>query len=125
MKYEWLDEHLLSLPGAEKDYKAEWEWHRYLVRGKMFAAICSPDPTQHRRYGHELINLKCEPRLAELFRAEYPEVLPGFYMDKANWNAVRLDGDLPDDVLRGMCDMSHQLVVEKLPKKVQRELKVE
>ena len=33
MKYEWLDANLLSLPGAEKDYKIEWGWMRYQVRG--------------------------------------------------------------------------------------------
>ena len=39
MKYEWLDAYLLSLPGAEKDYKIEWGWMRYQVRGKLFAAV--------------------------------------------------------------------------------------
>ena len=42
MKYEWLDAYLLSLPGAEKDYKIEWGWMRYQVRGKLFAAVCAP-----------------------------------------------------------------------------------
>lgn len=32
MRYDWLDEYLLSLPGAEKDYKAEWGWFRYMLR---------------------------------------------------------------------------------------------
>ena len=39
MRYEWLDEYLLSLPRAEKDYKPEWGWFRYMVRGKLFAAV--------------------------------------------------------------------------------------
>ena len=43
MKYEWLDQYLLDKPGAEKDFKIEWGWHRYMVRGKLFAAVCSPD----------------------------------------------------------------------------------
>ncbi len=122
MKYEWLDEYLLAKPGAEKDYKAEWDWHRYMVRGKLFAAVCEPDE-KHKEYsGHPLVNLKCDPRLAEGFRETYPEVLPGFYSDKRHWNAVFLDGALPEDVLRDMCDMSYRLVVEKLPKYVQKEL---
>ena len=44
MKYDWLDTYLLSLPGAEKDYKLEWGWTRYQVRGKLFAAVCAPGP---------------------------------------------------------------------------------
>ena len=122
MRYDWLDEYLLSLPGAEKDYKPEWGWFRYMIRGKLFAAVCSPGP-EHKTYGgHDLINLKCDPVRAELLRAEYPDILPGFYMDKRTWVACFLDGALPDELLRELCAASHRLVVEKLPKYVQREL---
>ena len=122
VKYEWLDEYLLSMPGAEKDFKAEWGWQRYMVRGKLFAAVCAPGP-EHKLYGgHELVNLKCDPRLSELLRAEYPDLLPGFYCDKKLWVAALLDGALPDDVLRDLCRRSYGLVTDKLPKYVRKEL---
>ena len=122
MRNEWLDEYLLSLPGAEKDYKPEWQWFRYMIRGKLFAAICSPGP-EHKTYGgHDLVNLKCAPSRAEMLRAQYPEILPGFYSDKRTWNAVLLDGELPDELLRDLCAESHRLVLGKLPKYVQREI---
>lgn len=122
MRYDWLDAYLLSLPGAEKDYKPEWQWFRYTVRGKLFAAVCSPGP-EHRTYGgHDLVNLKCEPAESELLRAQYPEILPGFYTDKRTWIAALLDGDLPDEVLRQLCADSHRLVLAKLPKYVQRDI---
>ena len=122
MNYTWLDEYLLSLPGAEKDYKPEWQWFRYMVRGRLFAAVCSPD-AKHRTYGgHDLVNLKCDPAESELLRAQYPEILPGFYTDKRTWIAALLDGALPDEVLRDLCAKSHRLVLEKLPKYVQREI---
>ena len=66
--------------------------------------------------------MKCDPRLAEGLREQYPEILPGFYCDKRTWIAVLLDGELPDQVLRDLCALSHRLVVEKLPKYVQKEL---
>ena len=123
MRYQWLDEYLRSKPGAEKGYKVEWGWHRYMVRGKLFAAVCAPGPEHKPPYsGHELVNLKCDPRLAEGFREQYPEVVPGFYCDKRTWVAALLDGELPDEVLMSLCDLSYKLVVEKLPKYVQREL---
>ena len=123
MKYEWLEEYLTGLPGVEKDYKLEWQWDRYMIRGKLFAAVCSPEGMKNEAYnGHTLINLKCEPRLAELYRAEYPEVLPGFYCDKKNWNAVLLDGDLDGELLRETCRQSYELVLRKLPKYVQKEI---
>ena len=123
MRYEWLDGYLLSLPGAEKDYKPEWGWFRYMLRGKLFAAVCSPG-SEHKTYGgHDLINLKCDPAPSELLRAEYPDILPGFYSDKRTWIACLLDGELPDELLRQLCADSHRLVLEKLPKYVQREIK--
>ena len=33
--YDWLDGWLRALPGAEHGYKAEWNWHRYTVRGRQ------------------------------------------------------------------------------------------
>lgn len=122
MRYEWLDEYLLSLPGAEKDYKPEWQWFRYMIRGKLFAAICSPGPEHETYGGHDLVNLKCAPSRAELLRVQYPEILPGFYSDKRTWNAVLLDGELPNELLRDLCAESHRLVLGKLPKYVQREI---
>lgn len=122
MKYEWLDEYLISLPGAEKDYKPEWAWFRYQVRGKLFAAVCSPGP-EHKTYGgHDLVNLKCDPAETEFLRVQYPEILPGFYCDKRLWIACLLDRDLPDRVLRDLCAKSHRLIMQKLPKYVQKEI---
>ncbi len=121
-KYDWLDEYLLSKLGAVKDYKPEWEWFRYLVGGKMFAATCQPG-TQYKGYdGRELLQLKCEPLLAEALRSEYQDIVPGFYMDKQNWNSIFLDGEVPDDVLRDLCDRSYSLVFAKLTKKVKEEI---
>ena len=123
MKYDWLDEYLLSLPGAEKDYKPEWAWFRYRIRGKLFAAVCSPSGMKDEAYnGHDLVNLKCEPARSEILQAAHPEILPGFYCDKRNWIACLLDGELPDETLRELCAESHGLVLRKLPKYVQREI---
>lgn len=122
MNYRWLDGFLCAMPGAEFDHKPEWQWDRYQLRGKLFAAVCTPGP-EHRDYaGHPLVNLKCDPARAELLRAEFPEILPGFYMDKRRWIAVLLDGSLPDGVLRELCAASYHLVLETLSKKVQSEI---
>ncbi len=121
-RYDWLDAHLRAKPGAEKDYKLEWGWDRYLVGGKMFAAVCQPGP-EHKGYDcRELLTLKCDPARAELLRAEFPDIVPGFYMDKRNWNSIFLDGAVPDDVLLDLCDHSYALVFSKLTRKLQREI---
>lgn len=121
-KYEWLDAYLLAKTGAVKDYKLEWQWWRYQVGGKLFAATCQPGP-EHKGYDcRELLTLKCDPQRSELLRAEFPDIIPGFYCDKRHWISVFLDGDVPEDVLRDLCDHSYRLVFGKLTKKLQREL---
>lgn len=120
--YPWLEAYLLDKPGAVHEYKPEWQWERYLVRDKQFAAICTPDPKYADHAGRTMVILKCEPRLAELYRAEYPDIVPGFYSDKRTWNTVYLDGAISEDLLREMCDQSYALVAAKLTKAVQKEL---
>lgn len=40
MRYDWLDSYLMHKPGVTKDWKLEWNWIRYQIGGKLFAAIC-------------------------------------------------------------------------------------
>ena len=120
--YLWLEEYLMAKMGAVSDYKAEWGWQRYTVGGKMFAATCKPGP-EHRAYaGRELVSLKCDPMLSEIIQKQYPDILPGFYLDKRNWVSIFLDGETPDDLLRRLCDDSYSAVFGKLTKKLQREI---
>ena len=124
MEQNWLEQYLLAFPGAEHDYKIEWCLDRYMVRGKLFAAtMAAPEGMKDEQYnGHPLMNLKCDPGKSELLRTEFSDILPGFYCDKKTWIAVRLDGDISDDLLRELCDDSYHLIFEKLPKYVQKEI---
>ena len=62
-RYSWLEGYLLSMPGAVTDYKLEWQWQRYLVGGRMFAAVCTPGPEHAAHAGRTMVILKCDPRL--------------------------------------------------------------
>lgn len=120
--HDWLDTYLLEKPGTAKDYKAEWEWWRYQVGGKMFAATMQPG-AEHREYaGLRLVSLKCDPIWSEQLRSEHPDILPGFYSNKRHWISVNLDGAVPEELLRELCDHSYNLVFGKLTKKLQREI---
>ena len=67
--------------------------------------------------------LYTSPAWAEQLRAEHPDdILPGFYADKRHWISVDLDGDVPEELLRELCDHSYNLVFAKLTKKLQREI---
>lgn len=90
--------------------------------GKQFAGVCCPGREHGVHAGREMVLLKCEPALADWFRQQYADAVPGFYFDKRNWASVYLDGAAPDDVLAGVCAMSYRLVLEKLTKRARCEL---
>ena len=116
MKYEWIDAYCLAKKGAEKDYKLEWDADRYMIRSKIFA-LQSGD-----KYGKPIISVKLEPLFGEMLRSQYKDIIAGYHMNKIHWNSLYLDGDVPDDTVMKMLDMSYQLVLKSLSKKEQQEI---
>ena len=116
MKYPWIDEYLLSLTGVTKDFQPEWNWIRYHIGGKMFAAVCLDDAGQP-----VYITMKLAPAEGEFLREQYPDVIPGYYMNKQHWNSVKADGAVPEDVVKTMLQHARCLVLRSLPKAKQRE----
>ena len=117
MKYEWIDEYLLKKPGVIKDLQKDWNWIRYQIGGKMFAAICLDD--NDKPY---YITLKLEPLEGDFWRKQYEDIIPGYYMNKAHWNSVKADGIVPDDILMDLLDKAYQIVLGSLSKKKQKEI---
>lgn len=114
MKHAWLEEYLLSHKGATSDFKVEWNWLRFQVGEKMFAAICEKCVD-----GRDILTLKLEPSEGEFLRNQYQDIIPGYYMNKEHWNSIFLDGDIPNELLRELIDKSYQLVLQSLTKKKQ------
>ena len=103
-----------------KDFKFEWNWHRWLIGGKMFAALCLDDS------GKEVyLTLKLEPLEGDLLRQQYKDIIPGYYMNKVHWNSVRMDGSVPHEVIRHMMAESYRLVAKSLTKKTRNQLGIE
>ena len=117
MKYEWIDEYLLEKKGVTKDIQEEWNWIRYHIGGKMFAAICRDDDNIP-----VYITLKLDPLEGEYLRKEYEDIIPGYYMNKTHWNSVKADGEVPDDVMKDLLDKAYTIVFENLTKKMQKEI---
>lgn len=116
-KYAWMDEYLLQKPGVTRDIQPEWNWIRYHIGGKMFAAICRNDDNVP-----VYITLKLEPAEGEFWRGQYADIIPGYYMNKIHWNSVKTDGAVPDDVLRDLLDHAYQAVLGGFSKKKQAEI---
>lgn len=117
MRYNWIDEYLLKKKGVVKDFKAEWNWIRYQVGDKMFAAVCL-DESGKPYY----ITLKLDPAEGEFLRGQYEDIIPGYYMNKTHWNSVDPDGAVPDELLMEMLDKSYQLVFAGLSRKKRDEI---
>ena len=120
-----LREICLGFPGAFEDFPFGPELSVFKVRAavsggvrheaKMFA-LSAMDP------GNWSVSLKCEPALAEQLRAAHPEITGAWHLNKRHWNGVRLDGGLPDDMIRDMVEDSYDLVVASLSRRQREQL---
>lgn len=116
MKYEWLESWCLSKKGAEREYKPEWEAVRFLVGGKQFAMLGGD------RDKKPILSLKCDPAVSDGLRREYRDIVPGYYLNKQHWNSVYLEGEVPDELIKSMIDMSYDLVFLSLTGKKREEI---
>ena len=117
MRYTWIDEYLLNKPGVTKDLKKEWNWIRYQIGEKMFAAVCLGEDNEPY-----YITLKLEPAEGDFLRTQYEDILPGYYMNKVHWNSIKPDGKVSDDLLKDLLDKSYDLVLKSFSGKKQREI---
>ncbi|MEQ4519994.1 MmcQ/YjbR family DNA-binding protein [Pseudarthrobacter sp. B907] len=115
----------LGFPGAFEDYPFGPDTAVFKVRAavaggarheaKMFA-LSALDPDDFA------VSLKCEPALAEQLRSAHPEITGAWHLNKRHWNGVRLDGALPDAMVRDMVEDSYDLVVATLSRRQQEQL---
>jgi predicted DNA-binding protein (MmcQ/YjbR family) len=117
MKYSFIQAHCLSKKVAKEDYKEEWGAIRYMVCNKMFALLGKDAE------GRPIVSVKHAPEQGEELRDKYSDIIPGYYLNKAHWSSVLLNGNVPEAVLKQMLDESYRLVFNSLPKKVQNEIK--
>lgn len=117
MRYVWIDEFLLSKKGVTKDLQKDWNWIRYQIGGKMFAAICLNDKDEPY-----YITLKLDPIEGDFLRSQYEDIIPGYYMNKVHWNSIKADGAIEDQMLKDLLDKSYQLVLSSFSKRKRMEI---
>ena len=108
-----LEALLFAQPAAWDSYPFGEQWQVFKVRDKLFAVVAERD-------GRLSVNLKCDPVEAQMLRDIFPEVTPGYHMNKRHWNTVYLDGELPTGEVARMVENSWALVVKGL-KRADRE----
>ncbi len=108
MDAEMIRRYCLNKPAVTESFPFDDTTLVFKVANKMFALVNLDGPLS--------INLKCDPEKAFELREHYPEVSPGYHMNKRLWNTVLLNGALDNDLIKSWIDDSYELVVKKLPK---------
>ena len=109
MDHKKIEEYLLSLPNAWLDFpfgagtSVYKIGHKETGGGKMFALIA--DGSKPLR-----LSLKCDPQLAETLREKYETVVPGYHLSKKHWNTIICSGQLSDQEIFDLANLSYQLV---------------
>ncbi len=113
MDHETLRNVCLSFPHTTEGLPFDEHSLVFKVHGKMFA-ILSLDAQPPR------INLKNDPEVNEALREEHEGIIPGYHMNKAHWNTVIVDQELPWSLVQELISTSYQLIWQKLPKKLKQ-----
>lgn len=109
MTHKEIEEYLLSFPKTWLDYPFGEGTSVYKVgdketgEGKMFALI--DDNSKPLR-----VSLKCDPILAETLREKYETVVAGYHLNKKHWNTIICTGQLDDQEVKDLANLSYQLV---------------
>ena len=104
MTWDELRAFCLSLPGAEETFPFEPGCSAFKAPGgKMFGvSVATSEPLD--------ISVKCDPDLAAALRRDYDAIAEGYHLNKRHWITVTLNGDAPDDMVRGLIEDSYALV---------------
>ncbi|HJX77558.1 MmcQ/YjbR family DNA-binding protein [Glutamicibacter sp.] len=106
----------LEMPGAFEDFPFGEGSTVFKIAGrdrakaKMFGLLME-------HHGELLLNLKCEPAIADQLRSEYEHIIPGYHMSKKHWNSL-LPG-LETEHMRELIEDSYDLVIEGMPRRDQ------
>lgn len=106
-----LYKYCLTKPGAIEDYPFGPDVIVIKIASKMFALLS-------RRNGQDNLSLKCDPDYSEVLRKQYPNITPGYHLNKRYWNTLIIDGSIPKKEIIGLIDHSYELVYKSLPRKM-------
>lgn len=115
MNIEQFREYCILKKGVEESFPFDDVTLVFKVGNKMFSLMgldAIDNPT---------VNLKGDPEQNIEWREQYEGVNPGFHMNKKHWNTVNLDLDVSQNMIKEMVDISYNLIVSKLPKKIKIE----
>ena len=118
-----LEEYIQNNYSAEPDYPwikyPNYEVFRHNSNKKWFALIMDVPQNRLGLQGEDVlqvVNFKCDPVLLGSLLDE-KGFFPAYHMSKASWITVSLDGNVEDDKIKMLLDMSFDATAPKIRKK--------
>lgn len=106
---EWAAARAEELPGSSLEHPFGPDADVYKVGGKVYMLLMTVR-------GVPLVNLKVQPFDGEALREEFPEISPGYHMNKRHWISVSAGERMTRDLLEDLVTDSYCLVVANLPR---------
>ena len=110
----------LALPDAASDQPFEGDFDSTVLRhgntGKWFGLLMKAPRNRVDLPGEgaaDVLNLKCDPLVSHGLRQQYPDIRPAYHMNKTHWITLRLEGDVPEDILQMLIEMSYRLTLPR------------
>lgn len=117
MNIEEFRDFCLSLKGAQEN--SPWTEPQYqnlvtfTIGGKWFSLL---DLT------NRFTDLKCKTETIPELQEKYNGCFPAWHMNKSHWIGVKLNSDVPDNVIKEMVTDAYNLIISSLPRKTKDEL---
>jgi predicted DNA-binding protein (MmcQ/YjbR family) len=98
-----------SLPAAEHCFPFGPETEVCKVVGKVFLL-------GGELRGKPLVTLKCEPESGLALQEEFPDITPGYHMNKKHWISIGGGDAITEELVDELVRTSYTLVVDSLPR---------
>ncbi len=118
MHIEDFRNYCLNKPAVSEGFPFDEHTLVFKVGSKMFA-LAALDTIPLR------VNLKCEPSKALELREKYPQITPGYHMNKKHWNSLSFETGLPEPLIKELIDHSYELAVKKMSKTEKKSFNLE
>lgn len=92
-------EYVLSFYDVEETMPFNDSTLVYKVAGKWFVVVDMDDLTH--------IVIHHSPEVGEALRDKYSQIIPAWHFNKRYWSSVRMDGDLPEKLVRELIKESY------------------
>lgn len=97
-----------DLHGTDVEHRFGPDWELHKVSGKVFMLMTDMP-------GRPVVILKADPDDAAALRDQYPDISPGYHMNKRHWITVEGGDTIDEKLVDELVTDSYRLVVSGLP----------